>query len=59
MYHKTVKKIRKNINILVILEIWFEKFLNLNACILATINNHQSNTIDNVKIHKFIINIKT
>ena len=58
MYHKIVKKIKKNINIFVTLDIWFEKFLNLNACILATINNHQSKAIDNVKIHKFIINIK-
>ncbi len=41
-----------------IFSIWLEKFLNLYACILATIKSHHIKTIDNVKIHKFINNIK-
>ncbi len=56
-YQSKVKVIKKNNNTLVTFLIWFEKFLNLNACILATINNHQSKTIAKVKNHKFITNI--
>ena len=48
----------KNINnALVTFIIWSEKFLNLNAWILATINNHQSKTIDKVNIQRLITNI--
>ena len=57
MYQKT-DKVRSNIiNKKVTFSIWFEKFLNLYACIFATMQNPQITIRNNVYNQMYAINM--
>ncbi|MBT3729127.1 hypothetical protein HOF65_02300 [bacterium] len=56
-YHNIDNDIKKNNKNVVTLDIFLLKFLNLYACILATINNPHNNANTNVYTPKYIANI--